>query len=635
MAFVELLFWLSLALPGYVLVRSFAVEDLPAGFLGVFSVSTLGTLALLSPICIAGHLFGAPVWLFTTGVVGLLAWAVAHVTRKGWWPEVGQILLGSVCFEFVIVCCDLLLGARVGAFLGGDARVHLARIRFILDNGLSNQDPFVAASYFFPIYHTNLLHALYASASQIFQENPVPVWYNSLPWAKLVAISGTYHMTWCVFRRSWPAYAAALCCIGIRGPFTYVNYPNQLSFLWLCPLIIGFAAEACRAGVTWATVARIGAASLVLGQFHGLFAIFSIMAVAPSLAVVAAVYFLTHRRPQARKVVACAAVMFVGLPFPYVSKIKSAPATVAPLEDVAASARSGDFTPVGNGMVMRNPDSFWASLGDTWWRVGLLILGIAIVLSGRARWPGAMVVGIMLTPLAILYIPQICTPFLRIFREEWILARLGFYFVVCHQVLMAGAVAYGLDRFSIRSLVRAPISLLALQLGGNVIGGFATVTATPIPQPILDALSRFAMVDHQRPYDWTMHFNAASAYSTDHLGHVYNLEEFRSKLRAFVPPGETILADPFSGIDLVALHDCHIIASGSASNGVLDQADRLRDVNMLLNPQLPWSARRALLQKHGIRYFMPNPQIDYKWAESHVKRYEQVMGRLLIELDIS
>ena len=43
------------------------------------------------------------------------------------------ILLIAVGVELAIVMADMLLGARVGAFLEGDARVHLTRIRFLLE----------------------------------------------------------------------------------------------------------------------------------------------------------------------------------------------------------------------------------------------------------------------------------------------------------------------------------------------------------------------------------------------------------------------------------------------------------------------------------------------------------------------
>ena len=68
----------------------------------------------------------------------------------------------------------------MGSHLGGDAFVHVGRIRFLLDNGFSNWDPCYNFDVPFPFYHTNLLHAVLASCAQLTGSDAVTVWVVSL-----------------------------------------------------------------------------------------------------------------------------------------------------------------------------------------------------------------------------------------------------------------------------------------------------------------------------------------------------------------------------------------------------------------------------------------------------------------------
>ena len=65
--YVTALFWIALALPGYVIVRRFWTGDLRAGLPGVIALSYLATFGLLSPVSIVGYVLGAPLWVFSTG----------------------------------------------------------------------------------------------------------------------------------------------------------------------------------------------------------------------------------------------------------------------------------------------------------------------------------------------------------------------------------------------------------------------------------------------------------------------------------------------------------------------------------------------------------------------------------------
>ena len=204
--YISLFFWLALLLPGYVLVRYFWEDDLRSGLLGTVGLSYLAVFALLSPISILCYLLHVPLGAFSVACsVTMLAGAL-EITRRGWWRDIVKLFAVSISVELLIVVADMVMGARVGALIAGDAVVHLARIRFLLDHGFNNCDPFVAGRYFFPIYHTNLHHALYAACSQLTGIHHVSVWYASLTWAKVLIATGSYYVAWSVFDRRWVAW---------------------------------------------------------------------------------------------------------------------------------------------------------------------------------------------------------------------------------------------------------------------------------------------------------------------------------------------------------------------------------------------------------------------------------------------
>jgi hypothetical protein len=592
----SILFWLALPVPGYVLVRRFSPSDLESGLMGTVAISYFYTLALLSPLSILCYLAHLPLWVFSGFIVLCWAAALVEITRRRWWGPTGRLLLAGAGFELLIVALDLVLGARIASFAAGDARVHMARIRFILDHGFSNYDPFVSAKHFFPVYHTNLVHALYAACAQLTRCDLLLVWYDSLPWGELLIYSGSYYMVWRVFDSRAAAWAAALYTVGVRGPFPYLIYPNQLSPYFLTPMMIAFAAEACRQPARWSTAVRLGAGSIIIGQFHGLYVLFCVMAFGPVLGICAA-WRLIRRRAGAWLAVACAAALGAGMPFILVSKWKTPAANTAPVGESAAISDSGFFVRTGSGpadWVMRNPANLLDTLGGG---VGNSVgwgVGIACALASRRRSRATIVLGIAVTSIAIFYVPPVCTFFLKRLGEEWVMQRFDFIYGVCHIVLVPGAIAYMLDAGASYPVIRAMLSGSALVLGGYMTG-------------------------HVEPDDWSTLFVNARESTAARRGYVEYLRGIQALLAEAVPRGATILVEPATGIDLTVLGDYHIVMSASASNGVPDLPQRREDLRRMLDPSTPWEARRPLLRKYDIQYFFPlRPPVD--WAQGHVER---------------
>ena len=223
-------------------------------------------LGLLSPISILCYVLHAPLWVFSAACVLSVVAGAAELTRRRWWGGIGRLVVGGLCVELLIIVVDLVMGARVGAFMGGgDNRVHLARIRTIIQHGFNNFDPFVAGDHFFSIYHTNLLHSLLASCSQLVRVDQFGVWFTSLALGKLLAVCGVYYMAWCAFERRWVAWVAALFFLGTQGPNLFVIYPNKLCPFWLLPCMIGFAIQACQPPCSWRSWLKLGVGALLLG----------------------------------------------------------------------------------------------------------------------------------------------------------------------------------------------------------------------------------------------------------------------------------------------------------------------------------------------------------------------------------
>ena len=93
----------------------------------------------------------APLEVFSFACVALILAGLIELTRRRWWADLGKLAAAAVSVELVIVLVDVVMGARVGAHLDGDTRVHLARIRMLLDHGFNNYDPFIAGGFFFPM----------------------------------------------------------------------------------------------------------------------------------------------------------------------------------------------------------------------------------------------------------------------------------------------------------------------------------------------------------------------------------------------------------------------------------------------------------------------------------------------------
>ncbi|HUU95884.1 MAG TPA: hypothetical protein VM487_09090 [Phycisphaerae bacterium] len=436
--YTPLLFWLMLLLPGYVIVRLVARDDLRSGLLGTIGLSYLGSFALLAPVSIAGYLLRLPLATLSGACVITSAAAAAYIIYRRWWGEIGRLVLAALSIELLIVGIDLLTGARMGSHLGGDAVIHVGRIRFLLDNGFSNCDPCYNFDVPFPFYHTNLLHAVLASCAQLTGSEAVTVWVVSLVWAKLVVAAGCYYVGWCVFGRIWPAWVVALLAIGQRAPVTFMLYPNTIAMYWLVAMMLGFAVQAGQARRGWPAALKLGAGSFVLGQIHGLYAIFAGLATAPALCLLL-VLRLVRDRAQSLAVLACLAALWTGAPFVIASKVLTR-------TGVSQTPVADDDGPPALGLkayhFRRLDDGSVVVKGRFTWQLWLALGATVVALATRRRKEVLIIASAMAVVLVVFHVPPICTAFVGALGQGWMLLRLGGVRWLAWAVLVLGTAAY-------------------------------------------------------------------------------------------------------------------------------------------------------------------------------------------------
>lgn len=448
--YLPLLFWLALLIPGYVAVRRCAPAYLEAGLPATIAVSYLATFALLSPISILGYLFAAPLVVLSTACVILVLLGITAIAWYGWWRELGRLALLALGVESFFVAVDLVLSAWGGGHMVGDSWFHLTRIRFLLDHGLQNQDPYVEFAANVSIYHTNLYHAVIAAGAQLTQTDALTMWIMTFTWAKLVAFCGCYLLGWAIFERHWAAWIVALVTLTPRVAVTYLLYPNQLSFYWLLAMMMAFAIHAVRHDATWRSALLIAAGAFVLGQVHALYAFFAGLTLAPALAVLLIVnLFRKAGRPVAT--LACIAGLLLGAPFLLASRATVSPTAPA---KTAAATKDNAAKPVAVKRTGFRADQYWhfengslmVKFNPTWQRLTPLALGVIAGLLTRRRSAVAVTVMIALSVAAVLYAPPVCTIIVDLLGELWILLRMQtILWVLLVNALTMGTLAYLLE----------------------------------------------------------------------------------------------------------------------------------------------------------------------------------------------
>jgi tetratricopeptide (TPR) repeat protein len=636
------LFWIGLLLPGFAIARRVAPRELEGGPLPSVAVAFLAACAALVLPTVVGYAVHVPTGLAALALGAFLAWGAFDLVRSGAWRAIGPALLAALGVGLAILLVDLVFSWRHGAVLAADARVHLARIRFLYDHGLSNLDPFVAGGHPYPIYHTNLHHALFAAGSRMVGLDPLEFWFASLPAAKLLIASGMAYLTWAILGGRWAAWVAVTMVVVHRGPFTFSLYPNQLAPWFLVPVAVAVAVRATGTDAGWSrrrTFLSVGAVAATLGMFHPMYAGFALVLLGPTLAATAAWRGLRRRPGADRALVAIAAIAACGLPFPLVARawtvtertpvamakpaeaaaedavpVDDAPG-VAPDETATAEARALAAPPpvaapakppftVERGFTLHPADDpadarIARTFGRSFtghaaggrlpaWRLWVLAIGTACAV-GIARRPQAWIpLGAIATVMTIVLVPEFCTAAIRVLGATWMIERFETLAFVLWIPLSAPAVAAALEpRIRWRPVQEA-------------------LTLAAIPLALVHA-------SHRAPYDWAFYRNRVAQPESSRLGRELRpLLRVQALLRETIPPGATVLAQTFVGTRLRMLHDLTLVASERSSNGVPDGRTRRAHVDEMLRMDTEESRRAELFRKYGVdRYVVREEPGDW------------------------
>lgn len=608
MMHASLLFWMALALPGYAVVRRWDPEATRSGLLGTVGLSYLASFAILTVIVIPLYIVRAPLGVFSGAIVLLVAASILDLSRRGGWKEGWLLLKEARGVPLVLVLPALVLDLRNGGFLGGDAVIHLSRIRHLIDHGLSNRDPFVVGDYFFPVYHTNIVHALYASASQLTGVPHLEVWVASSAWAKLLIITGVYYLAWVIFSNQTCAWLAALFCLVARAPVTFAMYPNQLAPYWLLPMTIALAIRASGSTVRGRDAIGLGATVLVIGSMHGLYAAFAVMAAGPILAW-SMVRYMMRRSGRAGATAVCLLALTIGLPFGLVSKLKTATVQEKIKVYDLTPEPSGDYVQTAGGGWARRIETLPSFLGGSLVGSAVLLASVGMaIFSGRAigvRAVQALSVPVIAT--VMLFVPPLCTLLMRVFGEEWVVSRYEIVTSLAFYVLVPGGVAMALMRWRSGVLMRAGLCTAAL------VGAWCQTT-------------------YEAPWTWSDAVRTAMKPAAEREQVLRELMEVGELVRRHVPRGAVVLSEPMACLWFTMSADCRIIASPSASNGVPELDRRLKDMHDLLQPGTDWQRRRELLRQYNVQYFVPTAGVNADWVRPHIAAITQTGELTFIRL---
>ena len=338
---IPFFFWALLLLPGHAIARRLLPDELESGPIAGIAVCACAVMGVLLPIIALLYIVGSPSWVLSLILLVSIVWGLFDGIRHGSWKSLSKVFAGVIGLEVLVLLVDVVMSERVGSILAADARVHVARIRFLVEQGISNQDPYVPDAAFYPIYHTNMLHGLMAGACRLTGLDPLIFWFGSLGVAKVLIASGVAYLSWTILPSRWATAIAVIYVVIARGPVTFSIYPNQLAPWFLFPVVMAV----CIRSSAWSprrAFVTVLVAALLLGSFHGLYAGFSLVLGSAVLAVMIFWRLLNKsHRLEARPCAAALLGLMIGaLIYPVVSHVTTI--KPGPRQMKAAAVRAAD-----------------------------------------------------------------------------------------------------------------------------------------------------------------------------------------------------------------------------------------------------------------------------------------------------
>lgn len=600
--------WGLLALPGYALLRRFCPGYLRMGWLGTLSLSYLYTFALLTPWSIVCYLLHLPVSAFTVVIALLITVAILMIGQEGYWKTL--TLSRSSFIEVagsLLLLFSMYLSSRVGAITSGDGRFHIARVRMLLDHGFNNWDPSYFPHHFARVYHTNILHALVASISQLSQQNYLNAWVFSLPWAQLICASGLYYLSASIFRNRQIGWLCAILFIGSNAPIDFLLYPNTIASAWLLSLCVAFAIRYLQCSSRRRLV-HLGIVCLVMPQVHSLYAFIAVIHIAPIFAAAIGWSWVKCRR---RRLAMSYAMVCLLLPAPFLLASRYVDRSVASQADATRPASvpiKMDKTLLyfGDNVFTIDPSYVLNPKQLPFWLLPMLLLALLTRRRNSVFIAGAFVMVAML----ILFLPGLLSGVVNILGSGgWIAKR----FTIVH-ALLAQCFVVGAIFLLFRKRARFPTYGFMLCTLAFVLGVYLRESV------------------HSTRWGWPRHVRVARSGERREY-----LRAFRDKqafLKRTIPPGKTVLASEELAPYVVMLHSVYVLTTKHFSPGIAERSANKRDHNVLWRKRSTWKERLATLKKRRIDYIVLSKRNDrhiQKIYEPHAERRYSGAGLVVLQ----
>jgi hypothetical protein len=619
MSLLPMLCWMMLALPGAALIRRRVPLAWGGGLAGWFGIGWMASLVALAPVVVLAYLLRLPTAVVAIVAACFVAWGAIDLARQRVWHDLrGPFTVVAAVIACVIIT-DAVLAERIGAILDNDARVHLARIRFLVDHGFSNVDPFVRtpSEYPYPLYHTNILHGLHASISWLTGLDPLGVWFGSLGASRLMIAGAAAWTASALVGGRWAPWIAALLAVLSRFTIDYTVYPNQLAPWFAIPMTVGAVAMAlARDGRARDAVLACAGCNLVVAMIHPLYAGFVIAMMLPVIGCVLLCRW--WRGIGALKTPwACATGLLVAaVPMLVAVKIMTAApgrADVAPpspwerlqwrIDGTAtADSSAGSGTPDALGRVrttaIHRQDGFSMSQADgqrfisrDWGRgftgglVGVRALRLwtalgatLIALACLGRPQVAVAMGAILVVLGIMSNPMLCTMAIGFLGAQWMILRFEALATILWGAFALPVMAAALERATHRQRI---VSLVS---GCIVLGAAAW----------LGIANAGAGTTNRMEQWWHRSMASAGIRSSDTFD---GMVEDQRWLRQNIPDGAIVACGRLTGTWTAMLRGSALLSSERSSPGVPAGSTRTRHVNEMLDDRTD-DDRRAELFRH-------------------------------------
>jgi hypothetical protein len=402
---------------------------------------------------------------------------------------------------------------------------------------------------------------------------------------------------------------------------TFTIYPNQLAPWFLIPVLVAYVVRAGSDGADRRCALGLGAAALLLGETHPMYAVYASMIVGPVLVLWCARRWW-RREDDRRAALACCAALAIGLgPFPIVSwaSVRSIAAAdrveaTAPKKEAKPVRLSGRFVRFDNGLVMHKLGRGFT--GGRGLRVIVLIMaGALAVMAGRGRAFG-IALAILVMVAVWLHVPPLCSVMVKTFGAEWMVLRFSSLQDVIFALLVPGSLA-AIAETAAGDPARHRVAWPLYRWGLGGVGLFAG--------------AHFA---HQRPpYTWPKYVERAMLPAANRIrSPLTPLLRFGVDLQALVPEGAVVLAEPSIGTKVVMMHDCHIVATDTSSLGVPGLGQRLRDIKRMRSKKTPADERDELLARYGVTHLVSKRPVA-PWVMDRVHGFWRTeFGWCIVEL---